>query len=172
MNIQLSEIAKALGTTVKCEKTIGRISIDSRDTDENTLFFAIKGERFDGHDFIKDVAEKGVGAVVCHKKTECSAPVIYVEDTKKAFLNLASYYRCSMKNLTVVGLTGSVGKTTTKEMIACVLGAKSITLKIDSTSSIKLTANTYLTNFLEEDSTYSNIDFNGYKLFVNEGEIK
>ena len=84
MNIQLSEIAKALGTTVNCEKTIGRISIDSRDTDENTLFFAIKGERFDGHDFVKDVAEKGVGAVVCHKKTECSAPVIYVEDTKKA----------------------------------------------------------------------------------------
>lgn len=131
MNIQLSEIAKALGTTVNCEKTIGRISIDSRDTDENTLFFAIKGERFDGHDFVKDVSEKGVGAVVCHKKTECSAPVIYVEDTKKAFLNLASYYRCSMKNLTVVGLTGSVGKTTTKEMIACVLGAKSKTLKTE-----------------------------------------
>lgn len=50
--------------------------------------------------------------------------------------------------------------------------AKSITLKIDSTSSIKLTANTYLTSFLDEDSTYSNIDFNGYKLFVNEEEIK
>lgn len=46
--------------------------------------------------------------------------------------------------------------------------AKSITLKIDSTSSIKLTANTYLTSFLDEDLTYSNIDFNGYKLFVNE----
>jgi len=50
--------------------------------------------------------------------------------------------------------------------------AKSITLKIDSTSSIKLTANTYLTSFLDEDSTYSNIDFNGYKLFVNGEEIK
>lgn len=131
MNIQLSEIAKALGTTVNSEKTVSRISIDSRDTDENTLFFAIKGERFDGHDFVKDVAEKGVAAVVCHKKTECDAPVIYVEDTKKAFLDLASYYRCSMKNLTVVGLTGSVGKTTTKEMIACVLGAKSKTLKTE-----------------------------------------
>ncbi|MGN0538549.1 MAG: UDP-N-acetylmuramoyl-tripeptide--D-alanyl-D-alanine ligase [Candidatus Fimenecus sp.] len=131
MNIQLSEIAKALGTTVNSEKTVSRISIDSRDTDENTLFFAIKGERFDGHDFVKDVAEKGVAAVVCHKKTECDAPVIYVEDTKKAFLDLASCYRCSMKKLTVVGLTGSVGKTTTKEMIACVLGAKSKTLKTE-----------------------------------------
>jgi DNA-directed RNA polymerase specialized sigma24 family protein len=57
------------------------VSIDSRDVDENTLFFAIKGERFDGHDFVKDVAEKGVGAVVCHKQVECSAPVIYVEDS-------------------------------------------------------------------------------------------
>ncbi|MGN1161804.1 MAG: Mur ligase domain-containing protein, partial [Candidatus Fimenecus sp.] len=131
MNIQLSEIAKALGTTVNDEKNVSRISIDSRDTDKNTLFFAIKGARFDGHDFVKDVVEKGVAAVVCHKKTECDAPVIYVEDTKKAFLDLASYYRCSMKNLTVVGLTGSVGKTTTKEMIACVLGAKSKTLKTE-----------------------------------------
>ncbi len=131
MNLRVSEIAKALNTNVDCENLINRVSIDSRDVDENTLFFAIKGERFDGHDFINDVAEKGVGAIVSHKSIECSAPVILVEDTKQAFLDFASYYRMSMPDLLVVGLTGSVGKTTTKEMTACVLSQKNKTLKTE-----------------------------------------
>lgn len=131
MNLRVSEIAKALNTNVDCENLINRVSIDSRDVDENTLFFAIKGERFDGHDFINDVAEKGVGAIVSHKAVECSAPVILVEDTKQAFLDFASYYRMSMPDLLVVGLTGSVGKTTTKEMTACVLSQKNKTLKTE-----------------------------------------
>ncbi len=131
MNLKVTEIAKALGMELNSQNTITRVSIDSRDVDENTLFFAIKGDRFDGHDFVKDVAEKGVGAVVCHKEVECSAPVIYVEDTKKAFLQFATYYRCSIKDLLVVGLTGSVGKTTTKEMTACVLAQSGETLKTE-----------------------------------------
>ena len=61
MNLKANEIAKALGTIVDSQNIINRVSIDSRDIDEHTLFFAIKGERFDGHDFVKDVAEKGVG---------------------------------------------------------------------------------------------------------------
>lgn len=131
MNLRVSEIAKALNADVHSENLINRVSIDSRDVQENTLFFAIKGERFDGHDFIADVAQKGVGAIVSHKKVECSAPVILVEDTKQAFLDLASFYRMSMPNLLVVGLTGSVGKTTTKEMTACVLSQKNKTLKTE-----------------------------------------
>ena len=131
MNLKVAEIAKALGTIVDSQNIINRVSIDSRDVDENTLFFCIKGERFDGHDFINDVAEKGVGAIVSHKKTECKAPVILVEDTKQAFLDFASYYRCSFDDLLVVGLTGSVGKTTTKEMVACVLAQKGETLKTE-----------------------------------------
>ena len=131
MNLKVTEIAKALGMELNSQNIITRVSIDSRDVDENTLFFAIKGDRFDGHDFVKDVAEKGVGAVVCHKEVECSAPVIYVEDTKKALLQFATYYRCSIKDLLVVGLTGSVGKTTTKEMTACVLAQSGETLKTE-----------------------------------------
>ena len=131
MNLKVAEIAKALGTIVDSQNIINRVAIDSRDVDENTLFFCIKGERFDGHDFINDVAEKGVGAIVSHKKTECKSPVIYVEDTKQAFLDFASYYRCSFDDLLVVGLTGSVGKTTTKEMVACVLAQKGETLKTE-----------------------------------------
>ncbi len=131
MNLRVSEIAKALNADIPSENLINRVSIDSRDVDKNTLFFAIKGERFDGHDFIEAVANKGVGAIVSHKKIDCSAPVILVEDTKQAFLDFASFYRMSMPNLLVVGLTGSVGKTTTKEMTACVLSQKNKTLKTE-----------------------------------------
>ncbi len=131
MNLKVTEIAKALGTNLECENIIDNVSIDSRNVNETTLFFAIKGERFDGHDFVKEVAEKGVGAVVCHKKVECIAPVVYVEDTKKAFLQFANYYRNSLKGLRVIGLTGSVGKTTTKEMVACVMEQSGETLKTE-----------------------------------------
>ncbi len=131
MNLKVTEIAKALGTKSDSENIINRVSIDSRDVDANTLFFAIKGERFDGHDFVKDVAEKGVGAVVCHKEVECSAPVIYVKDTKDALVDLASYYKSTFKDLTLIALTGSVGKTTTKEMVACVMEQSGETLKTE-----------------------------------------
>ena len=131
MNLQVTEVAKALNFELISDNTINRVSIDSRDVDKNTLFFAIKGERFDGHDFIDDVAKKGVGAIVSHKALQCSAPLILVEDTKKAFLDFASYYRQSFSDLVVVGLTGSVGKTTTKEMTACVMARKCKTLKTE-----------------------------------------
>ena len=52
MNLTVTQVAKALGAEITSEKLINRVSIDSRDVDENTLFFAIKGDRFDGHDFI------------------------------------------------------------------------------------------------------------------------
>lgn len=131
MNLKAVEIANALGTIVDSQNIINRVSIDSRDVDENTLFFAIKGERFDGHDFVKDVAEKGVGAIVCHKEVECDAPVIYVKDTKDALLNFASYYKSTFPDLLLIALTGSVGKTTTKEMVACVMAQKGETLKTE-----------------------------------------
>lgn len=131
MNLTVSEIARALGVATECENRINRVSIDSRDVDEHTLFFAIKGDRFDGHDFIEDVAQKGVGAVVSHKRVDCTAPVILVDDTKKALLSLASLYRMSFPRLLVIGLTGSVGKTTTKEMVACVMAQQGKTLKTE-----------------------------------------
>ncbi len=131
MNLKANEIAKALGAVVDSQNIINRVSIDSRDVDENTLFFAIKGERFDGHDYVKDVAEKGVGAIVCHKQVECDAPVIYVKDTKDALLDLASYYKGLLSDLLLIALTGSVGKTTTKEMVACVMEQKGETLKTE-----------------------------------------
>lgn len=131
MELTLNEIANALGASVQSDKTINRISLDSRNIDENTLFFAIKGERFDAHDFAKQVAENGAAALVCHKKVDVSCPVIYVDDTKNALLKLSSYYRSKFKDLILIGLTGSVGKTTTKEMTACVMEQKYKTLKTE-----------------------------------------
>ena len=131
MELQLTEIASALGSRLQSDKTITKISLDSRDVDENTLFFAIKGERFDAHDFAKQVEDNGAAALVCHKKVDVSCPVIYVDDTKKALLQLSSYYRNKFEDLILIGITGSVGKTTTKEMIACVMEQKYKTLKTE-----------------------------------------
>lgn len=133
MELTLKEIANALGAEIQCgkDKIITRISTDSRDVDGNTLFFAIKGERFDAHDFVNQAEEKGAAALVCHKKVDVNCPVIYVDDTKSALLRLSSYYRSKFKDLILIGLTGSVGKTTTKEMTACIMEQKYRTLKTE-----------------------------------------
>lgn len=124
-SLSLSRIAEWCGGTLSGrDAVIDNISIDSREIKENTLFVAIKGERFDAHDFVADVQKNGAAAVMCHKKVECSIPVIYVEDTSKAFLLLAKNYRKSIGGLKVIGLTGSVGKTTTKEMTYAVVSSK------------------------------------------------
>lgn len=129
-SISLSQIAEWCGGTLSGDDDfIDNISIDSRAIKENTLFVAIKGERFDAHDFVADVQKNGAAAVMCHKRVECSIPVIYVEDTSKAFLLLAKNYRKSIDGLKVIGLTGSVGKTTTKEMTYAVASSKYRTIK-------------------------------------------
>ncbi len=129
-SLSLSRIAEWCGGALSGDDTvIDNISIDSREIKENTLFVAIKGERFDAHDFVSDVQKNGAAAVMCHKKVECSIPVIYVEDTSKVFLLLAKNYRRSIEGLKVIGLTGSVGKTTTKEMTYAVVSSKYRTIK-------------------------------------------
>lgn len=110
---------------------ISDISLDSRQISPETLFIAVKGERFDAHDFINEVQANGAKAVMCHKKVDCSIPVIYVKDTKKALLDLAREYRKSIDGLKVIGLTGSVGKTTTKEMTYCVVSKKYNAIKTE-----------------------------------------
>lgn len=123
--LSVKEIASALGVQSSCSAEIDNVVIDSREAGKGSLFVAIAGERFDGHDFILNVLSNGAEAVVCTKAPE-GAPenkLILVEDTRAAFLQIAAYYR-SKFNIPVVGLTGSVGKTTTKEMTAAVLSEK------------------------------------------------
>lgn len=126
----LREIASALGIMPEryADTKIDSITIDSREAGEGSLFFAIKGDRFDAHDFVPDVIAKGAAAVVSRPVDGVpSDRQLPVKDTRAAFLRLAGYYRAKF-DMPVVGLTGSVGKTTTKEMVAAVLSQKYKTL--------------------------------------------
>ena len=93
-------------------------NMDSRKIEPGQLFIALKAER-DGHDFIPMAVEKGAAAVLCQRPCP-GVPAIVVEDTRKALGDIARRERQRI-GMKVVGVTGSVGKSTTKEMIACVL---------------------------------------------------
>ena len=131
IRLGIDEIIKAVGGI--CEDIpdsafASGVSTDSRSLKQGELFIPIEGERFDGHDYIFEALEKGACCALSHRIPEGRKGVIYVKDTKKALLDLALYYR-SLFNVKVVGVTGSVGKTTTKEMIASVLSEKYNVLK-------------------------------------------
>lgn len=127
--IKLSEAALAVnGTLTGIDVTFNGVYTDSRKPVKGGLFVALEGERFDGHDFIQNAVNDGAAAVLVRKNVDCTIPVIHVDDTKQALLDLASYYR-GLFDIPVIGLTGSVGKTTTKEMTALVTQCKYTTVK-------------------------------------------
>lgn len=95
------------------------ITIDNRKTKPGFLFVPIKGERFNGHTFIPSAFENGAVLTLSEKKLD-NYPYILVEDTLKAYQDIAAWYK-SQFDVKTVGITGSVGKTTTKEMIASTL---------------------------------------------------
>lgn len=104
---------------------IEELTTDSRKEMKQGLFIPLKGERFDGHDFISSVFDKGAIATLTMNEDVIDEKLvtILVKDTGKALLDLANFYRKQF-NLPVIGITGSVGKTSTKEMIAAVLSGK------------------------------------------------
>ncbi len=110
------------------------ISIDSRTIKPGQVFFALRGETHDGHDHLREAWEKGGALIVVDQNTSMTdiefppAPVIVVEDTLKALQNLASYWR-ARHSLAVLAVVGSVGKTTTKEMVASILSTQGPCLK-------------------------------------------
>ena len=110
------------------DRRIQDATIDSRTVRPGCLFVPIVGERFDGHDFIPQAIDKGAIAVLAENKKSYTCPVIYVDSTVKALLVMAKAYR-AIFDIPVVGITGSVGKTTTKELVANVLSQKFNTLK-------------------------------------------
>jgi UDP-N-acetylmuramoyl-tripeptide--D-alanyl-D-alanine ligase len=113
------------------ETRVHRVSTDSRRVQADELFFALPGGRFDGHDFLRQAAEKGAGAVVVERKRVpagwSGCAMIAVEDTREALGQLASKYRKDF-TLLMVAIGGSNGKTTTKELVASVLRQKVATL--------------------------------------------
>ncbi len=127
--------------TVTADTEVTSAVIDSRQVTEGALFFAVPGERVDGHKFIGSAYEKGAYCVVTRKtpqqvETEHGVAAdswgayILVEDTLSALKEIAAYYRSTL-NIPFVGITGSVGKTSTKEFIAGVLSEKYHVLKTE-----------------------------------------
>ncbi len=128
-NMNLRNIALAcegtyVGDEALLDKLICGAVIDSRLVEEDYLFIPIKGERVDGHNFIPQVFEKGACCVLSEVELENPAgPYIRVASCEEALKKIAAFYRQSLP-IKVVGITGSVGKTSTKEMIASVVAQK------------------------------------------------
>lgn len=121
--LKLSEIAPYLGATYNKDAEFDSVCIDTRKITKGCLFICIKGERFDAHQFADEALSFGASAVMIHSDIEPNGAYIKVDDTAKAMLSLSGYYR-SKFDIPVIGLTGSVGKTTTKEFTHLVVSAK------------------------------------------------
>ncbi len=147
MDLKIKEIARAAGGSLVLRRgaeddtCVTSAVLDSRKAEEGCVFFATVGERVDGHRFIADVSAKGAALVVTQKTPEQVeaehgvrasewGSYLLVEDTLQALRNIAEAYRRKL-SVKVVGITGSVGKTSTKEFIAGVLAQRYRVLKTE-----------------------------------------
>lgn len=130
----LEKIAKACGGVCygpsdACKKEVSMITTDSRQVTTDSLFVAIKGERVDGNRFVPQAYKDGALCCVSEEKPQDERyPYIVVKSCYQALKDMAKLYRSQM-DIPVIGITGSVGKTSTKEMIASVLSERFHTLK-------------------------------------------
>lgn len=138
-NILLKDIIKAVNGKLLYNKDIDKlyitdVIIDSRKIKEMSLFVPIVGEHVDGHDFISVAFENGAICALSEKeKIEIKEDyiIIYVDSTVKALGDLAKFYCSQFNSLNIIEITGSIGKTTTKDMLASVLKQNFITLKTE-----------------------------------------
>ncbi|HFU7016810.1 TPA: Mur ligase family protein, partial [Streptococcus agalactiae] len=130
MKLSLHEVAKVVGAKNQVSEfedvPLGNIEFDSRNISEGDLFLPLKGAR-DGHEFIEMAFDNGAIATISEKEIE-GHPYLLVSDALKAFQVLAQYYIEKM-NVDVIAVTGSNGKTTTKDMIAAILSTTYKTYK-------------------------------------------
>jgi UDP-N-acetylmuramoyl-tripeptide--D-alanyl-D-alanine ligase len=143
MNLTLAEAAMGAGAVLEAPTSVENAgaliatgySIDSRSVTSGELFFAVRGERLDGHDFVTAAFERGAVAAVVSRARVASLPdaalarpLLIAEDPLAALQSLAAHVRRQWGHL-VVAITGSAGKTTTKDAVAAALGAKFNVLK-------------------------------------------
>jgi UDP-N-acetylmuramoyl-tripeptide--D-alanyl-D-alanine ligase len=135
MRMTLAELVlglSAVGDLLGSEETVvTRIEKDSRMVRPGDVFACISGGRFDGHNFAREAVRRGAAAVIGQRhleEIEGRVPVLLVRDTVSALGRLAAFWRGRTK-ARVVGITGTAGKTTLKEMLACVLSGKGLTAK-------------------------------------------
>lgn len=115
------------GTAIGVDATFHSVCTDTRMLEPGALYVALRGERFDGHDFIAQADEKGAAAALVARSVATRLPVITVADTRLALGQLARYWRGQF-SIPVVGITGSNGKTTVKNMLAAILSKRGDTL--------------------------------------------
>jgi UDP-N-acetylmuramoyl-tripeptide--D-alanyl-D-alanine ligase len=119
--LRLSQISGALGLPrLESDPLLTSIVIDSREVEEGSLFAALEGSRVDGHDFVQSAAEKGAAAVLVNRSFGVAIPQLVVGDVLSALGSIARLIRIEVNPL-VIGITGSNGKTTVKEMLASIL---------------------------------------------------
>jgi len=134
VNLTVVEIAAATGGKIikgTEDRVLTGIAMDTRTIRVGGVFFALIGESRDGHSFLTDAVGRGAAALVVSKIPKAAtgdAAVVLVGDTLRALGDLAAAHRRKF-NISVAAITGSVGKTTTKEMTAAVLGTRGITIK-------------------------------------------
>jgi len=117
----LSQAAQYLGATLPEQDIVFRgVSTDTRSVSQGELFIALQGENFDAHEFLAQAVAGGAVAAVVSRPVQAGVPVLLVEDTRLALGLLAGAWRAQF-DIPVVGVTGSNGKTTVKEMIATIL---------------------------------------------------
>ncbi len=131
---ELLEATAGLLLSGRKEAEVKGISIDSRTTKLGDLFIAIKGSHFDGHDFIQEAIRKKAAALIVEKRLDIRSdiPLILVKDTIRSLGDIAHFYRKRF-SAAVIGITGSNGKTTAKDMAAFLLGTKFRVLKNEGT---------------------------------------
>jgi len=120
ISVTLSQLATILGADVSGELTFDAVTTDTRKITPGCLFVALKGERFDAHDFAEQAKAAGAGALLVNRKLDIDLPQAVVQDTRLAFGELAAWVRQQVP-ARIVALTGSSGKTSVKEMTAAIL---------------------------------------------------
>ena len=128
--LSLENILTGTGAVIRgeipAETVFARIERDSRQAQPGDLFIAVRGERFDGHDFVSNAAAAGATAALVSRGwanayPDAALPLLVADDPLAALQRLAAWWRARLEHLLVVGITGSVGKTSTKETVASVL---------------------------------------------------
>ncbi|MET6676488.1 UDP-N-acetylmuramoyl-tripeptide--D-alanyl-D-alanine ligase [Citrobacter amalonaticus] len=121
IRVTLSQLAGILGGELKGnDLSLDAVTTDTRNLTPGCLFVALKGERFDAHDFAEQAKEGGAGALLVSRPLAVDLPQVIVQDTRMAFGELAAWVRAQVP-ARVVALTGSSGKTSVKEMTAAIL---------------------------------------------------
>lgn len=153
--ITVKDLVYAAGATLLCgeeDTPIHHISIDSRTMKGQDLFVPLVGERVDAHDFIGQACENGAAAVLTSRHQAMDGPIPYlrVSDTRQALQDIGRFYRKRL-TLPLVGITGSVGKTTTREMVAAALSGGFQVFKTPANHNSQVGVPITLTEIKKED---------------------